>query len=96
MEARDVGKTVQKDFTSFLSGRPIWAYLIAYTALSGILFGVFYTAMYLMASRWWIPLVVIVAVGMLWGAIAYTVSVHDGNDEKAPGRKTPGTVERET
>lgn len=83
MKAREVGKSVQKDFTSFLSGRPMWAYWIAYTALSGILFGVFYTAMFLMASRWWIPIIIVVAVGMLWGAIAYTVAAHDSSRVKS-------------
>ena len=71
MEVNEVGKSAQKKFTSFLSKKPIWASWIAYSVLSGILFGIFYTAMYLMAQLWWVPVIVIIVTGMIWGTLVY-------------------------
>lgn len=71
MEPNEVGKTAQKKFLSFLSGRPIWVSWIAYSALSAILFGVFYAAMYFMVMQWWIPIVLIVGTGMVWGTLTF-------------------------
>ena len=82
MEAKEVGKSVQMNLMAFLSKKPIWAFWITYSVLSGILFGIFYTAMYLMAQQWWIPVVIIIAVGMIWGTFAYTGDAHGDEDEK--------------
>ncbi len=71
MEINEAGKTAQKGFSSFLSNKPIWAFWIAYIILSGVLFGIFYTAMYLMSQLWWIPIIVIIAIGIIWGTLAY-------------------------
>ena len=67
MEVNEVGKTAQMKLMSFLSNKPMWAYWIAYTVLSGILFGIFLTTMYLMAQLWWVPVIVIIVIGMIWG-----------------------------
>jgi L-asparagine transporter-like permease len=67
-----VGESVQKGVASFLSGRPLWAFWILYTILSGALFGVFYIAMYFIVLQWWIPVIIIIGVGMLWGSIAHS------------------------
>ncbi|MBU0955056.1 MAG: hypothetical protein KKI09_06475 [Spirochaetes bacterium] len=71
MEVNEVGKSVQKKFTSFLSDKPMWVFWITYSILSGILFGIFYAAMYLMAQLWWVPVIVIIVIGMIWGTLAY-------------------------
>lgn len=82
MDVNEVGKSAQKQFTSFLSSKPIWAFWIAYSVLSGILFAVFYTTMYLMAQRWWIPVIVIIAIGMIWGTIAFPKESHTLKEKK--------------
>jgi len=71
MEINEVSKTAEKSFKSFLSDKPLWVFWIAYTLLSGILFGIFYTAMYLMAQLWWVPVIVVIAIGLTWGTLAY-------------------------
>ena len=71
MEINEVSKTAEKSFKSFLSHKPLWVFWIAYTLLSGILFGIFYTAMYLMAQLWWVPVIVVIAIGLTWGTLAY-------------------------
>jgi len=76
MEVDEVKKSAQKQFTSFLSGKPMWAYWIAYSVLSAVLFGIFYTVMYLMAWQWWIPVIIIIAVGIIWGTVAYPRNAH--------------------
>jgi len=71
MEVNEVGKTAQMKLMSFLSNKPMWAYWIAYTVLSGILFGIFLTTMYLMAQLWWVPVIVIIVIGMIWGTLVF-------------------------
>lgn len=71
MEANEVGRTAKKGVLSFLSDKPIWVSWIAYSALSGIIFGVLYAAMSFMALQWWIPVIAIVAVGMIWGSVSH-------------------------
>jgi hypothetical protein len=83
METNEVKKSVQKGLMSFLSSKPVWAFWIAYSALSGILFGVFYAAMYFMALQWWIPILAIIVVGTIWGSIAYARNSHEVNAAKA-------------
>ncbi len=57
---------------SMLMNKPMWIYWAAYSTLSAVLFGVFYAATYLLASKWWFALIVIVAIGMIWGSIEFT------------------------
>jgi hypothetical protein len=87
MEAKEVGETVQRGVMSFLSNKPVWAFWIVYSALSGILFGVFYAAMYFMALRWWIPIIAIIAVGTIWGSIAYAGKARSANNEEKAAKK---------
>jgi hypothetical protein len=65
----------------------MWAFWIAYTVLSGILFGIFYTAMYLMAQLWWVPIIVVIAVGMIWGTLVYPKEPQKPKEEKTAGKK---------
>jgi hypothetical protein len=84
MEVKEVGESVQKNLMSFLLQKPIWIFWIVYSVLSGILFGIFYTTIYLVAQRWWIPVVVIIVIGMIWGTVAYTSGTHDVKGKKDP------------
>jgi hypothetical protein len=72
MELKDVGKSVKKNLSSQLSGKPVWLYWIVYCVLTAIFFGIFYVAMSLVSQQWWIPLVVIVLIGTGWGTLIYT------------------------
>ncbi|MDA3852391.1 MAG: hypothetical protein PF447_14150 [Spirochaetaceae bacterium] len=83
MEINEVSKTAQRSFKSFLSDKPMWVFWIAYTLLCGILFGIFFTTLYFMAQLWWVPVIVVVVIGMLWGTLAYP------NEPKVPKEKKP-------
>ncbi|PKL23314.1 MAG: hypothetical protein CVV47_15395 [Spirochaetae bacterium HGW-Spirochaetae-3] len=72
MEMSEIGKSPAEKLMSLLAGKPIWVSWIVFTALSGVCFGVFYTAMYLLALKWWVAALVIIAFGMVWGSLAYT------------------------
>jgi hypothetical protein len=62
---------VVKSIASFFLNKPIWVWWIAYAAITGVLFGVFYAAISLMMIQWWIPVLVILATGIIWGSIAF-------------------------
>ncbi len=81
MEVKEVGKKVQLNLMSFLSDKPMWAFWLAYSILSGVLFGLFYLAMYLIVLQWWIPLVIILAIGIVWGSFAYVRNSREGKTE---------------
>ena len=83
MEINEAGKSARLNLMAFLSDKPMWAFWLVYSALSGILFGVFYTAVYLMAQQWWIPIVVILAVGIIWGSFAFTRDIHEFQGKQA-------------
>jgi hypothetical protein len=87
METKEVGQTVQKGLMSLLSNRPVWVFWIAYSALSGIIFGVFYAAMYLMALQWWMPIIAIIAVGVIWGSISHGRNARDSGNERTSDKK---------
>ena len=82
MEVKEVGKSVKKNLASFLSGKPVWAFWIVYSVLTGIMFGIFYTAMYLVALQWWIPVVVVLLIGVVWGTVIHTDSTEKSEEEK--------------
>lgn len=83
MKTKEVGKSVQKNVMSFLSGKPMWVYWIFYSVLSGIMFGAFYAAMYFMALQWWIPAIAIALIGTIWGSLAYTRGTGETKEETA-------------
>jgi VIT1/CCC1 family predicted Fe2+/Mn2+ transporter len=72
MEAKEIGETLESGITTALSNKPMWMFWAVYTVMSGVLFGVFYTAMYLLALKWWLAVIVIIATGLVWGTIVYT------------------------
>jgi len=72
MSLKETNKSIRETFMSALEDKPVWVYWIAYSVLSGILFGIFYTAMHFLALQWWVAVLVIIAVGAVLGTISYT------------------------
>lgn len=72
MQVDEVGTAVKRNLRSFLSKKPMWVFWVAYTVLSGIIFSVFYAAMYMMARQWWIPVVAVLGIGVVWGSFVFT------------------------
>lgn len=70
MGIKESFKKVQTNCVSFLADKPIWIYWIACTAVVALIFGLLYFIMYLLVLRWWVPVIVILAGGMIWGTIA--------------------------
>ena len=54
-------------FGAFLSDKPLWAFMIAYTLIAGAIFGSLYAAMYFLALRWWGAVITVMAIGGIWG-----------------------------
>lgn len=84
-DVKEVGESVKINALSFLSSKPVWVYWIVYCLLCAVLFGVFYTAMYFMALQWWIPVIIVIASGLIWGSIAYTGNLRKLNKEEDVG-----------
>jgi len=75
MEKLDAtGTTVSGRFGAFMAGKPLWAFLIVYTILAGLGFGLLYTLMYLLLLRWWGAAITVLAIGAIWGFSAHRVS----------------------
>jgi hypothetical protein len=56
---------------SFLTGKPIWMHWIFFVVLCGIIFGISYGMIFLLALRWWVAVLAILAAGMIWGTIVF-------------------------
>lgn len=69
---KEKGKDVEKKVKTFLSGKPLWAWLAFYVAMSAVLFGVFYLVYSLLTIRWWVSVLVIIAAGVVWGIIMHS------------------------
>lgn len=82
MGINETGASLKDNFASLLSDRPMWVYWITYTVLTGIVFGIFYAAMYFLALQWWVTALVIIAIGMIWGTVSYTKSKQNNEDKK--------------
>lgn len=83
MRIHELGSSMNGGIMSVLANKPMWVFWVVYSALSGVLFGVFYTATYLLALRWWVAVIVIIAIGMVWGSLVYTKNKRD----EIPGKK---------
>jgi amino acid transporter len=82
MDIKEIGESVQINIVSFLSSKPLWVYWIVYSLLSWIFLGILYTALYLMAKyfmilQWWVPVIIVMLCGLIWGSFA-----HAGNLRK--------------
>ena len=62
---------------SLLTGKPMWMHWIFFVILSGLIFGVSYGLIFLLALRWWIAVLAILAVGMIWGTVFYKQATPD-------------------
>jgi hypothetical protein len=71
MSITETVKNFQTKLVSFLSEKPMWAYWIAFTILTGVSFGLIYILMALLTLKWWIPIITILAAGMIWGTVTF-------------------------
>lgn len=62
---------LEKQATGFLSGKPIWIWWISYTALSGLLFGIFYLVWNILTDKWWGITLIILIIGIVLGTISF-------------------------
>ena len=69
---KDKGRDVEKKVKSFLSGKPLWAWLASFVAISAVLFGVFYLVYAMLTIKWWVSVLVIIVAGVIWGAIMHS------------------------
>ncbi len=66
------GKKLETKVTSLLSGKPLWVWWTSYTVVVAVLFVVFYLSYRVLTIRWWLPVIIILAAGIIWGTIAYS------------------------
>ena len=60
---------VEKSMASVLSDKPIWVWWLSYIVLTGVLFGIFYLALYLLTINWWVGVLILLIIGIVWGSI---------------------------
>lgn len=74
---QETGKVIETQVTSFLSGKPIWMWWIGFIVLTGFFFAVFYLIFYVLTVKWWVAVIIILAIGFVWGTINYIGSNPD-------------------
>lgn len=60
-----------KKANSWLSGKAYWVWLLAYTAVVGVIFALFYTATRILTYKWWAAIIIIFLTGLIWSWILY-------------------------
>ena len=79
--ANEISKSVGRKLETLMSGKPIWVFWAVYTVLSGVILGVSYTLLYLVASRWWVAAIVVIAAGMIWGTLTHKTKDTEKKEE---------------
>lgn len=74
MGVKETVKEMEEKTGTALASKPIWVFWLVYTGISGILFGIFYAVSALLVVRWWVPVLVILVIGVVWGSFAFTRS----------------------
>ncbi|MBN1798877.1 MAG: hypothetical protein JW822_09885 [Spirochaetales bacterium] len=59
----------EKSMASFLIDKPIWVWWLSHIVLTGVLFGIFYLALYLLTINWWVGVLILLVTGIVWGSI---------------------------
>jgi uncharacterized membrane protein len=62
---------VTKKVGAFLLDKPVWAWWIFYIAVTGVLFGIFSLAFYLLTIQWWVGVLILLVTGLVWGSVTY-------------------------
>jgi Flp pilus assembly protein TadB len=74
MALKESIQEMEQKAETLLVDRPIWVFWLVYSGVTAVLFGIFYAITALVASRWWITLLVIVAIGLVWGSMTFSRS----------------------
>lgn len=78
----EVKGEAKKRVIGLLEGKPIWFFWIICTFGIGILFGIFYGVMYLLALRWWVNVLLVIVAGMALGSFAYLKGENPASEAK--------------
>jgi len=71
MEIQESIQRVEDKAGSLLTNRPIWVFWLVYTGIIALLFGIFYVITTILLARWWVPVILILALGIIWGSFAF-------------------------
>ena len=72
---------------SFLSDKPLWVWLLTFLVITGVLFGAFSLALYLLGIVPWIGVLIIIVAGLVWGGTMYLLHRHDDSRPGEEGRE---------
>lgn len=65
-------KSVKERIATFMANKPMWAFWILYTVLSGVVFTALYGVVRVLAQRWWAAAITIVVIGLVWGTSTFS------------------------
>jgi uncharacterized membrane protein len=66
-----MGNAVTRKIGAFLAEKPVWVWWIFYVVATGVLFGVFSLAFYLLTIQWWVAVLILFVAGIVWGSIKH-------------------------
>ncbi len=70
---------IGKKLLNFLENRKLWVWLLVYLGLTGIIFGLSSLILYLLGIVPWIGVLALIATGLIWGFIQF--SIHRNTDK---------------
>jgi len=78
---------IGKRLLGFLENKKLWVWLLVYLALTGIIFGLSSLILYLLGIVPWIGVMALIATGLIWGLIRFSLHKNMGKTEAENSEK---------
>jgi len=66
----EIRMSIEKQIQSTLAGKPAWMWWIGFSALCALLYLAFIILHKILTFKWWIPVLLILGLGIFWGTLA--------------------------
>jgi hypothetical protein len=87
-DIKKTGRDIENKVTSFLAGKPQWVWLVATVLITAVIFLICYVVFVMLTAKWWVSVILIVVIGVIWGAVAYSAQ------NKPEAKKSGGSKAR--
>ncbi|MDX9801442.1 MAG: hypothetical protein RBT69_08920 [Spirochaetia bacterium] len=70
-EVENTKNAIESKLSAFLSGKPIWVWMLTYLVITAVVFGVFYFIFYVLTVKIWIIILIVLIIGLTLGTVNY-------------------------
>jgi len=82
-DIKKTGSVVKGKFFTFLVNKAVWVWWIAYIVIVAVVFLLFMVFMRMLTNVWWVPVVLVLVTGIVWGTVAFVANQQSKSGEKS-------------